>query len=228
MTWVKEIDVEGKQFTRKVCSPATLLTVFGIINFSRYCYYSDSAESIKALDMKANLPARQASYFVQDLVSRLGIKYTTYDEARKFFKDLFSHGFSKHTLEEIVLDSAKQYENYDVKKPLPDKESEGEFCAVQADGKGVRVLPGENPKSKGKTKEALVGAVYTVNPHIRGAQEVACSLITPELLTKKECGFKRCFSMLRLTCSHIIVYALPSCGSLCIDSNHHLPSRIGV
>ena len=182
----KEIDVEGKRFTRKVCSPATLLTVFGVINFLRYCYYSDSGESIKPLDMKANLPARQASYFVQDLVSRLGIKYTTYDEARKFFKDLFSHGFSKHTLEEIVLESAKQYEDYEGKKPLPDKESEGEFCAVQADGKGVRVLPGENPKSDGKTKEALVGAVYTVNAHIRGAEEVACSLTTPELLTKEQ------------------------------------------
>jgi hypothetical protein len=182
----REIEVEGKRFTRKVCSPATLLTVFGVIKFLRYCYYSDNAETIKPMDMKANLPARQASYFVQDLLSRFGIKYTTYDEAKNFFKDLFGHGFSKHTLEEIVLETASHYPDYEGKNPLPDKESEGKLCAVQADGKGVRVLPGENPDSSGKTKEALVGAVYTVNPHIRGAEEVACSLTTPKLLTQEQ------------------------------------------
>ena len=182
----KEIEAGGKQFTRKVCGSATLLTVFGVIKFFRYFYYSDNGESINPMDMKANLPDRQASYFVQDLASRLGIKYTTYDEAKIFFEDLFGHGFSKHTVEEIVLESAMQYEDYEEEKPLPDKQSEGELCVVQADGKGVRVLPGENPGSNGKTKEALVGAVYTVNPHIRGAEEVACSLVTPKLLTEEQ------------------------------------------
>ncbi len=102
----KEIEVGKKRFTRKICAPASLLTVFGVIKFLRYCYYSDSGESIKPLDRNANLPARQASYFVQDIVSRLGIKYTTFDDAKIFFNDLFTHSFSKHTVEEIVQESA--------------------------------------------------------------------------------------------------------------------------
>ncbi len=114
------------------------------------------------------------------------IKNATYEEARLFFKDLFGHGFSKRTVEDIVLKSVGTYENYKVTKTLPEKDSEGEFCVLQGDGKGVPVLPGENPNSNGKTKEALVGVVYTVNPHIRSAEEVAYSMTNPELLTEDQ------------------------------------------
>ncbi len=182
----KEIEVEGKRFTREVCAPATHLTVFGEINFKRFCYYSADGESIKPLDATANLPDRQASYFVQDLLSRLGIKNGTYEETRLFFKDLFSHSFSKRTLEEIVWESASAYENYKETKPLAVEESEGELCVLQGDGKGVPVLPGENPNSTGKMKEALVGVVYTVNSHVRSAEEVAYSLTNPKLLTEDQ------------------------------------------
>ncbi len=72
--------MEGRRFTREVCSPATHLTVFGEIGFERYCYYSGDGDGVKPLDAKANLPARQASYFVQDLLSRVGVKYATYEE----------------------------------------------------------------------------------------------------------------------------------------------------
>ena len=102
------VEVEGVKYKRGgKPSPSSLLTVFGIIHFKRFLYYRIDGvkeRSLKFMDCWANLPCCQASYFVTDWLSRLGVKYTAYEEAVRFVKDLFGLRLSKHTAEDAVAD----------------------------------------------------------------------------------------------------------------------------
>ncbi len=57
------------------------------------------------------------------------------------------------------------------------------------DGKGIQVVKSE--QTTGKTREALVGCVYTVDPEERDAEKIAKSLVTPELLSDDDKKSKR-------------------------------------
>lgn len=185
----KEVEVNGVRYQRGVRSPASLLTVFGVVNFKRFLYYrtdgSDKEKSLKWLDARVNLPARQASYFVTDWLSRLGVKYTVYEEAVRFVRDMFGLEMSKRTAEQAVTELAASYHGYEEQREVVGLEDEGNLCVVQADGKGVPMHDSERD-GEGTKKEALVGCVYTVNEHYRSAEAVAKSLTSPDLLEAQE------------------------------------------
>ena len=184
----KIMDVNGVLYERGPCSPRTLLTVFGIVHFKRYFYYrldKVKEESLKFLDAQVNIPNDQASYFVVDWLSRLGVKYTVFEEAVRFMKDMFGLSLSKRTAEESVANLSVSYERYEEQRELVENETEGELCVLQGDGKGVPMHKSERP-GKGTKKEALVGCVYTVDRHDRSAEAVAKNLILPNLLDPEE------------------------------------------
>ena len=52
------------------------------------------------------------------------------------------------------------------------------------DGKGIQVVKSE--RTTGKTRESLVGCVYTAEPEKRDAEKIAKSLILPEQISDKE------------------------------------------
>ena len=113
----KVVKVDGIDYKRGgKPSPSSLLTVFGVIGFKRFLYYRMDGvkeRSLKFLDSRANLPDCQASYFVSDWLCRLGVKYTTYEEAVRFVKDLFGLSLSKHTAEDAVADLDVSYKDYE-------------------------------------------------------------------------------------------------------------------
>lgn len=183
------VEVEGVEYKRGgKPSSSSLLTVFGVIDFQRYLYYRIDGikeRSLKVLDSWANLPDCQASYFVSDWLCRLGVKYTAYEEAVRFVKDLFGLRLSKHTAQDAVSDLDVSYNDYEESRELVQVEEEGELCVVQSDGKGVPMHVSERTGS-GTKKEALTGCVYTVNRHKRSPEAVARSLTSPDLLSAKE------------------------------------------
>ena len=185
----KIVEIEGVAYKRGPCSPRSLLTVFGIVGFKRFLYYrlgGERQKSLKLLDARVNLPDSQASYFVRDWLCRLGVKYTVYEEAIRFFRDLFGVSMSKRTAEEAVTDLAISYDDYEEHRELVEGETtEGELCVIQADGKGVPMHVSER-SGEGTKKEALVGCVYTVNRHERSAESVAKSLTSPDLLNDEQ------------------------------------------
>ena len=182
------IEIEGIEYKRTCRSPASLLTVFGIVRFKRYLYYRVDGvkeQSLKFLDFRVNLPSCQASYFVMDWLSRLGVKYTVYEESVRFFRDMFGISLSKRTAEELVRDVEESYNDFEEQRELVRKEEEGELCVVQSDGKGVPMHVCERTGT-GTKKEALVGCVYTVDRHKRRADAVAKTLISPTQLNPKQ------------------------------------------
>ena len=182
------VEIDGVQYKRQGRSGSSLLTVFGVVYFKRFLYYRADGlkeKSLKMLDCWVNLPSCQASYFVTDWLSRLGVKYTVYDEAVRFFRDLFGLNLSKRTAEEAVAGLEVSYDDYEEQREGIENKGEGELCVLQADGKGVPMHKSER-NGEGTKKEALVGCVYTVNRHKRSAESVAKSLALPDLLSSKE------------------------------------------
>lgn len=185
------IEINGVEYKRGGRSPASLLTVFGVVGFKRFFYYRVDGikeKSLKFLDSLVNLPSCQASYFVTDWLSRLGVKYSVYEDAVCFFRDMFALSMSKRTAEAAVAGLEVSYNDYEEQRQPAVKGNgveEGELCVVQSDGKGVTMHVSERT-GEGTKKEALVGCVYTVNRHERSAESVAKSLTSPDLLDPEE------------------------------------------
>jgi hypothetical protein len=183
------------EYQRKVCREVTLLTVFGEVKVPRWLYYAPGgAGRLAPTEATANLPARQASYFVQQLVGRLALE-ETYADSVGFFSDLFGIDMSTHTADEIIGDMAGHHADYVA--PLPEPETEAAIQVVALDGKGVPVIKsadgqGKSPprlakgEKRQRKKEALVGVEYTVAPHVRSAEALAFGLVTPQLLSEEQ------------------------------------------
>ena len=181
-------NIDGVLYKRGPCSPRSFLTVFGIVGFKRFLYYRMDGvkeKSLRFLDTHVNLPDGQASYFVVDWLSRLSAKYTFFEEAVLFVKDMFGLALSKRTAEKAIADLSVSYDDYEEQRELLGDKKEGELCVMQADGKGVPMHVSER-SGEGTKKEALEGCVYTVNRHQRSADAVAKSLTSADLLEAKE------------------------------------------
>ncbi len=153
---------------------ATILSIFGLIPYNQSIYYDGKGDSLRPLAVMANLPERQSSYFTQEVMSRLGIE-ETYHESQAFYDDFFGHSLSSRTIEEVIGDMELIYPDYEKEKSLPDPVEEEVIGAVSFDGKGIPVV--KYDQTTGKTREALVGCVYTVAAKERTAEEIADSLV---------------------------------------------------
>ncbi len=163
--------------------PETILSVFGQIPYKQSIYYCGDGSSVRPLRMMANLPDRQVTYFAQSLMARLGIQ-DTYRESQESYAGFFGYSLSPRTVEKVIEEQAESYCQYEDQRVLPSPEEEKTIGAVSFDGKGIQVVKSE--RTTGKTRESLVGCVYTVDPEERDAEKIAKSLIMPEMLSDDE------------------------------------------
>ncbi len=178
------IELNGQTYTRKHAQrPGSILTVFGIVPYTQAIYYSGDESSMRPFEVMANLPERKSTYFAQDLMARLGIE-DTYSDSQEFYADFFGHSLSARTIEEVICKMSDGYDLYVADNPFPAQEDEREVGVVSFDGKGIRVIPAE--RTTGKTREALLGSIYTADRNVREAEKLAQSLIMPNLLADGE------------------------------------------
>lgn len=163
--------------------PETILSVFGKIPYKQSIYYGENGISVRPLAAMANLPDRQVTYFAQSFMARLGIQ-DTYRESQESYAEFFGYSLSPRTVEKVVEDQAKSYGEYETQRVLPKPEEEKTIGVVSFDGKGIQVVKSE--RSTGKTRESLVGCVYTAAPEEREAKKIAKSFIMPELMSDEE------------------------------------------
>jgi hypothetical protein len=174
----------GYEYERKHRERAeSILSVFGHVPYKQSLYYCGEGSSVRPLAVMANLPERQSTYFAQALMSRLGIQ-DTYRESQEFYAEFLGHSLSPRTIETVIEDQAESYCHYDTQRVLPDAEEEKSIGVVSFDGKGIPVVKSE--QTTGKTREALVGCVYTADPERRDAGKIAKSLVMPELLSDED------------------------------------------
>ncbi len=165
-------------------------SVFGKFTVPRTAYQRYGRASVMPLDAQADLPERCYSYVLQDWMDHLSIR-DAFKESEVTLAKLLGVHVSASRFEVVNQGSITRtgYEQFYAENVSPSPEQEGTVQVLQFDGKGVPMMKKEAAKLKArpgkgekrqKKKEAMVGVNYTVDPHVRHAEEVAEHLMYPE------------------------------------------------
>jgi hypothetical protein len=171
--------------------PRPYLSIFGEISITRVCYGEGRIEAAP-MDARLHLPRRQYSYLLQQWLAAFVVD-DAHAEAIKKLGTILGLEVSVKASEDLNREQGSDVEPFQNHLPTPEATQEGPILVVTADCKGVPLvrsaLPPEQettdppaPKSanqrrgKGekanKKKMAAVGAVYTIDPFVRTADEV--------------------------------------------------------
>jgi hypothetical protein len=165
--------------------PTSYFSVFGKIRFWRHYFHAPGQEGFCPLDAELSLPSRCYSDLLRDWAEYC-ITGESYDESIKVLERILTLSIAKRALETGVLEDATDVEAFYEQKAVPPPEYEGPILVIQADGKGVPMVrtdpaPQSARRGKGekrtKKKEAVVTAIYTIEPYFRTPQEVADALL---------------------------------------------------
>lgn len=157
------------------------LSIFGEVPVRRAYYWeAGAAKGWCPLDAELNLPAQRHSYLLQEWGELLGVE-NSFEQVTKRLDEFFGVKFWTQSVQAVARTASADVQAFYEQKAPPDVKAEGEFLVATIDGKGVPVRPleprgrklriakGEKPNKK---KEAVVSAVYTVDPHVRTAEDV--------------------------------------------------------
>lgn len=168
-------------------------SIFGKLEVPRTRYRARTGESTFPLDREVNLPERCYSYFLQEVCNRLEVD-ETFRKSSSFLEDYFKLQVPESALIDLAQDASVDYAPYREDCKAPEPETEGEIQVASFDGKGVPMIKEEAAKltarveGEGKQpgkKEALIGVSYTVDRHVRTAEELAESLVDPEAARRR-------------------------------------------
>jgi hypothetical protein len=166
------------------------LSIFGETPIERTCYGHDRVEAAP-LDARLHLPQRQYSYLLQQWLGSFVVD-DAHAEAIRKLETILGVEITVKASEDLNREQASDVEVFQGCLPVPGAAEEGPLLVVTADCKGVPLvrsaLPPEkatdtplpapaNPRrGKGekanKKKMAAVGAVYTIQPFVRTADDV--------------------------------------------------------
>ena len=166
------------------------LSIFGEVTIERTCYGQDRVEAAP-LDAQLHLPQRQYSYLLQQWLGSFVVD-DAHAEAIRKLETILGLEITVRASEDLNREQASDVEVFQDRLPVPDAAEEGPLLVVTADCKGVPLVrkaraagrgdrhppanPGEPARGKGekanKKKMAAVGAVYTIEPFVRTADDV--------------------------------------------------------
>jgi hypothetical protein len=180
------------------------LSIFGAIDIARTCYGRDRVEAAP-LDAHLHLPERQYSYLLQRWLGAFVVD-DAHAEAIRKLESILGLEIAVKASEDLNFEQASDVELFQDSLPVPTPEDEAPLLVVAADCKGVPLVrkavqePDEPPggaasgghrrssgghrRGKGEkanTKRmAAVGAVYTIKPFVRTADEVIDEVMRKE------------------------------------------------
>jgi hypothetical protein len=168
------------------------VSIFGEMTIARVAYGSREGQRIERvpLDERLGLPEGDFSYVLEDWSQRLCLK-ESFTEAGRSLEMLLGLKPGSRTLEHMSRAVAGYAPSFRDALPLPPPEEEGPLLVVTADGKGVPMRrppqDGSRPhhrRTKGekanKKQMACVGAVYTIEPFVRRADDILDEVLRDE------------------------------------------------
>lgn len=166
----------------------TYLSIFGPLQLSRAVYGSRESQKIEfvPLDHRLQLPEGEYSYVLQDWCQVLDVEHA-FARAAETLQTILGMTVPVDSLERMSRQMAAPVREFRLSRPQPPAIEEGELVVVTADNKGVpmrrppveKKRPGLHRKKGEKANKkqmATVGAVYTVAPKRRTAEEVVGAL----------------------------------------------------
>jgi hypothetical protein len=161
-------------------------SIFGLLTIDRFVYGTREGQKIQhvALDALLGLPQGEFSYVLEDWTQRLCVQ-GSFAQAVRSLDDLLGLRPSVRSLEHMNQTLAQEAGNFACQRPALPPQEEGELLVLTADHKGVVLRqvaatdePRQAPKQqgqqekRGKKKMACVGAVYTIDRHVRTPQQI--------------------------------------------------------
>lgn len=176
------------------------LSIFGELIISRYVYGTREGQAIEwvPLDASLGLPAGENSYVLEDWLQRLCVK-EAFGESVADLRAWLGTTVSVRTAEGMNRKLAEYSEGYRLNQGMPSPQEDEQILVATADGKGVPMRrpleqrlqeeatagqttaampPDASGKKDGSTRRsgkkqmAYVGAVYSIAPFARTAEDV--------------------------------------------------------
>jgi hypothetical protein len=168
------------------------VSIFGELIIGRVAYGTREGQKIERvpLDERLGLPEGDFSYVLEDWGQRLGLK-GSFAEAGQSLEMLLGLRVGVRALEQMNRVVAGHAPSFQDSLEPPPAEEEGPLMVVTADGKGVPMRrpeeDGPRPhhrRTKGekanKKQMACVGAVYTIEPFVRKAEDIIDEVLREE------------------------------------------------
>jgi hypothetical protein len=160
------------------------VAIFGKVPLRRPYFYKKGIGGHSPLDAQLGLGVHSYSDLVREISDYLAV-YTVYHKSSDILSRLLGLQLSTRVIADNVSTDAQDVEAYYTQQPTPAPASEAAILVVQADGKGVPLIyetTSDPPpvrlgkgQKRGRKKEAVVTAVYTIEPHPRTPQQVVVS-----------------------------------------------------
>ena len=179
----KAIIAEGQEIPYNSEQKREYFSIFGKVSIWRPYFYAPGAGGHTPLDAELSLGADRYSDLLRETMDYLGV-YVPYNKAVDIFKRILKSGISTRVQQKFVAEDAEDVLDYYEQKPAPAAADEAEILVIQADGKGVPIiLEKASPEpvrlgkgqKRGRKKEAIVTAVYTIAAHPRTPKDVVNS-----------------------------------------------------
>ena len=157
-------------------------SLFGPVRVARPYFYAPGAGGAVPADALLGLPAGRCSDVVREWAEELAVG-GPYHRAGAVLGRVLGLGVSTRAVQAQVREDGALVPAFYAQRPPPDRREEGALLVLQADGKGVPILRpaaatarrGKGEKPGGK-KEAILTALYTIDPAPRTPAAVVASL----------------------------------------------------
>jgi hypothetical protein len=173
------------------------VSIFGELTIARVAYGTREGQKIELLplDERLGLPEGEFSYVLEDWGQRLCLK-ESFAEAGHSLEMLLGLRLGTRALEGMNRAVAAYAPAFQASLEVPPPQEEGSLLVVTADGKGVpmRRPPQDGPKphhrrTKGekanKKQMACVGAVYSIEPFVRKAEDIIDEVLRDEKVKQR-------------------------------------------
>ncbi len=191
------INVEDDDLPYHMDKESTYQSVFGEVKINRTYYWRKGEKGAFPLDAKLNLPDRRYSYLLDKWVQSSVIEMP-YEKSVKRFAELLGIPVTKLGQQNVAREVGRYFTEFYRQKPVFDPATEGSLIGVQADGKGVRMIPSEKPqvgkdakprrgkgdKSGGLRRMAVATADFTFKPSPRSPEEMVAVLMKENIQAK--------------------------------------------
>jgi hypothetical protein len=166
-------------------------SIFGRHELQRTVYGTREGQKIEfvPLDQRLQLPESEFSYVLQDWDQALGVEQA-FGRVNETMGMILGFDQSVDSLERMNRQMSRHVESFRTSRPAPPADHEGQIMVVTADNKGIPMRrpadqrPVGSHRKRGekanKKQMATVGAVYTVDPKVRTAEEVVAALFRDE------------------------------------------------
>jgi hypothetical protein len=167
------------------------VSIFGELHLDRWVYGTREGQQIEhvPLDARLGLPAGDFSYVLEDWSQRLCVK-EAFAESGSTLESLLGISLSVRTLEAMNQRVSAQAATFRATQAAPPAAEEGELLVTTSDCKGVPMCRPAAPLKMGQRRKkgekankkqmACVGAVYSIAPFVRTADDILDEVLRHE------------------------------------------------